>query len=168
MKDSVNSETERKYKRTHYFALDPLEWIEVLIMEDKEAGKLFKKTILQLSQNDVPEESKAYPMFQRTLAFREKQRERIMKRWQQQQEQEQQQAPQQPQQPVVRPPRPRIPTPQRVQPPDMRDVYDFCDANNILPTTGREWYEYMEAKGWNSLKSQWQNALKGFAKKKEQ
>ena len=163
MTDSAISETERKYKRTHYFALDPLEWIEVLLMEDKEAGKLFKKTILQLSQNDVPEDSKAYPMFRRTMAFREKQRERIMKRWQQEQQPEPP-----PQQPVVRPPRPRIPTQQRVQPPDMRDVYDFCDANNILPTTGREWYEYMENKGWNSLKSQWKSALRGFAKKKEQ
>lgn len=165
MKNQINNDSDRKYKRTHYFSFDPSEWIEVFIMEDKEAGKLFKKIILQLSQNEVPEDSKAYPMFVRTEHYRQKQRERVLKRWQQQQEQEQQQPEPPQQQPVVRPPRLRIP--QRVQPPDMRDVYDFCDANNILPTTGREWYEYMENKGWNNLKSQWQNALKGFASKKE-
>lgn len=148
-----------------WFRFNPHDFMESLKATDAEAGKRFKELLFCLLENKATEGTPEFEMIQNAFSYRQKQRERVLKRWQQQQEQEQQPVVR-PQQPVVRPPRPRIP-PQRVQPPDMRDVYDFCDANNILPTTGREWYEYMQAKGWNNLKSQWQNALKGFASKKE-
>lgn len=143
-----------------WFRFNPHDFMDCLKVTDAEAGKRFKDLLFSLLENKATEGSPEFNMIQNAFSYRQKQRERIMKRWHQQQEQEQQ-----PQQPVVRPPRPMIP--QRVQHPEMSDVYDFCDANNIIPTTGREWYEYMENKGWNSLKSQWQNALLGFAKKKQ-
>lgn len=153
-----------KTSNTHYFSFDPSEWIDVLALDNEIAGKIFKEAIIQLSTNKVPEESRVYPMYKRTEDYRQKQRERINKRWHKDDESPQPVVPPPPPQ-MLRPTRPIIPP--RKNEVDIRDVYDFCDANGIVPTIGKEWHDYMSYKNWPKLKTDWRKALTGFAKKKQ-
>lgn len=150
---------------------DPSDWFEVLTMDDKEAGRRFKEMIVRLSKAEAPEGSTEAYMISSMTEYREKQREKAMLRWNPEGRTEAPPPPPpEPEPPKASPPAklppPRIPRPKRKEPPEMSDVYDWCDANKVPPPIGREWYDYQESKGWNTIKSSWQSALAGFCKKK--
>ncbi len=146
--------------RTRFWNFDPVEFLDCLSDTDAEAGKVFKDVLRQLIADDVPEDSPARPMFDRTHAFRELQRQKALDYWKSQRST--QATPEAP----LRPPRP--PTPQKPIPPTIQDVYDFCDSAGIPPPVGREWHEWQDNKGWQGIKCAWQTALRGFAAKKTQ
>lgn len=156
----------------HYFQFDPSDWCDVLMMENKDAGKRFKELILRLSKFEAPEGSIEAAMIAHVIERSEKQRQKVMARWNRQEPQQPPPPPPEPEPPKASPPAklppPRIPRPKRKEPPEMSDVYDWCDANKVPPPIGREWYDYQESKGWNTLKMSWQSALRGFCKKKIQ
>ena len=148
---------------------DPSDWFEVLTMDDKAAGQRFKEMIVRLSKAEAPEGSTEAYMISSMTEYREKQREKAMRRWNPEGRTEAPPPPPpEPEPPKASPPAklppPRIPRPKRKEPPEMSDVYDWCDANKVPPPLGREWYDYQESKGWNTLKSSWQSALRGFVK----
>ena len=143
--------------RTRFWNFDPVEFLEFLSSTDAEAGKVFKAVLRELIADDVPEGSPARPMFDRTHAFRDLQRQKAIDYWESQRQQ--QAAP-------LRPKRP--PTTHNPRSPTMHDVYDYCDTAGIPPPVGREWYEWQDKKGWQGLKCAWQTALRGFAAKKTQ
>jgi hypothetical protein len=149
---------ESRKTRTRFWNFDPVEFLDCLSDTDAEAGKIFKAVLRELIADDVPEGSPARPMFDRTHAFRELQRQKALDYW------KSQRSPQAPPAAPLRPPRP--PTPQKTRPPTIQDVYDYCDSAGIPPPVGREWYEWQDNKGWLGLKCAWQTALRGFAAKK--
>lgn len=149
---------ESRKTRTRFWNFDPVEFLDCLSATDAEAGKVFKAVLRELIADDVPEDSPARPMFDRTHAFRELQRQKAIDYW------KSQRPPQTPPDAPLRPPRP--PTPQKPRPPTIQDVYDYCDSAGIPPPVGREWYEWQDNKGWQGLKCAWQTALRGFAAKK--
>lgn len=147
--------------KIRYFSFAPAEWIDVVLMNDEDAGKVFKEMIKRLSMNEAPQGSREQAMIEMANDFRAKQRERVMKRWH----------PEETASPPIQEPvpssRPVQRTPRKtVEPPDIGDIYDFCTANKFPEPFGREWYDFQESKGWNTLKSQWQVALRGFCQKK--
>lgn len=146
--------------RTRFWNFDPVEFLDCLSDTDSEAGKVFKAVLRELIADDVPEGSPARPMFDRTHAYRELQRQKALDYW------KSQRPPQATPDAPLRPPRP--PTTQKPRPPTIQDVYDFCDSAGIPPPVGREWYEWQDNKGWQGLKYAWQTALRGFAAKKTQ
>lgn len=146
--------------RTRFWNFDPVEFLDCLSSTDAEAGKVFKAVLHELIADDVPEGSPARPMYDRTHAFRELQRQKALDYWKSKRQ------PQAPPAAPLRPPRP--PTPQKPRPPTMQDVYDYCDSAGIAPPVGREWLEWQDNKGWAGLKCAWQTALRGFASKKTQ
>lgn len=147
---------------------DPSDWFEVLTMDDKAAGQRFKQMIIRLSKAEAPEGTAEAEMIRSINEYREKQRQKVMARWNRQEQQQPPPPPPEPEPPKASPPAklppPRIPRPKRKEPPEMSDVYDWCDANKVPPPFGREWYDYQESKGWNTLKMSWQSALRGFVK----
>lgn len=153
--------------KLHYFQFDPSDWFEVLMMEDKAAGKRFKEMILRLSKSEAPEGTPEAKMISVVTEFREKQRQRVMARWNRNEEKAEELPPPPPPPPPPAPrPRPPMQRPQQKGPPQMEDVYDFCDANHFPAPFGREWYEYQESKGWNTMRMPWQSALRGFCQRK--
>lgn len=138
---------ESRRTRTRFWNFDPVEFLDCLSSTDAEAGKVFKAVLRELIADDVPEGSPARPMFDRTHAFRELQRQKALDYWKSQRP-----TPDAP----LRPPRP----------PTIQDVYDYCDSAGIPPPVGREWHEWQDNKGWQGLKCAWQTALRGFAAKK--
>lgn len=164
------SEKQRPRQKTYYWSFNAVEFCECFGMTDAETGKMFKEILKQLIKNEVPENSLAYPMFKRTLEYRERQRERITNYWKQRNgNAEQEQPPEQPQQQEMRrPPRPRITAPERPKKPTLEEVYDYCDTIGTPPPIGREWYEWQESKGWNKITSTWQAAFRAFAKHKKE
>lgn len=149
---------ESRKTRTRFWNFDPVEFLDCLSVTDSEAGKVFKAVLRELIADDVPEGSPARPMFDRTHAFRELQRQKALDYW------KSQRPPQATPDAPLRPPRP--PTPQKPRPPTIQDVYDYCDSAGLPPPVGREWYEWQDVKGWQGLKCAWQTALRGFAAKK--
>lgn len=151
--------TDEPNKRMIWFRFDPSEWFDVLLMDDESAGARFKQMLIRLGKNEAPEDSVEFKMIQNSKLISQKQRERVMQRWNKTTESK------------GNPPPPPPPPPsrpvRRMRPPELADVYDFCDKNGISPTTGREWYEWQVNTGWTQIKTQWQVALRGFAKKKE-
>lgn len=147
--------------KLQYFIFCPSDWMNVFFMTDEEAGKTFKTFIGRLTSNEAPEGTKEYDMIQKVKDYRAQQRKKIMKRWH----------PEETESPPIQEPvpssRPVQRTPRKtVEPPDIGDIYDFCTANKFPEPFGREWYDFQESKGWNTLKSQWQVALRGFCQKK--
>lgn len=157
-----------KANKIQWFKFYPQDWIEVLAMDSRSAGKRFKDMITRLGKNEAPENTPEYSMIAEAEDYKQKRREAIAARWN-----------------AVRneghvdrepnsnpPPRPRIPpTPPAPQnrtrrPPELGVVYDFCDERKYPSTYGREWYEWQEKKGWNTLKKPWQVALAAFCEKK--
>ena len=151
---------ESRKTRTRFWNFDPVEFLDCLSDTDSEAGKVFKAVLRELIADDVPESSPARPMFDRTHAFRELQRQKALDYW------KSRMPSQAPPDAPLRPPRP--PTPQKPRPPTIHDVYDYCDSAGIPPPVGREWHEWQDNKGWLGLKCAWQTALRGFAAKKTQ
>lgn len=150
--------------RGYFFRFAPHEWIEWLSKSDEEAGKRFKEMLIRLSKNDAPEGTIEKSMITEVEAYRERQRQNIMKRWQKEQPQE----PPQPRIPQRTPPPQFQQRPRRTQPrPTMEQLYDQCDATDIPIAVGREWFDYMESKDWNGIKTTWQSALQGFWKMKQ-
>ena len=141
---------ESRKGRTRFWNFDPIEFLDCLSSTDAEAGKVFKTVLRELIEDDVPEGSPARPMFDRTHAFRDLQRQKALDYWKSQRQ------PQSPPEAPLRPPRP----------PTIQDVYDYCDSAVIPPPVGREWYEWQDNKGWKGIKCSWQTALRGFAAKK--
>jgi hypothetical protein len=143
---------ESRKTRTRFWNFDPVEFLDCLSATDAEAGKVFKAVLRELIADDVPEGSPARPMFDRTHAFRDLQRQKALDYW------KSQRTTLAPPDASLRPPRP----------PTIQDVYDYCDSAGIPPPVGREWYEWQDNKGWQGLKCAWQTALRGFAAKKTQ
>ena len=79
----MNAKEQKKpyNKKTVYWSFCALEFMPCFSMTDKDAGKLFKQVLQQLSTENVPEDSIAFPMFKRTQEYRDRQRERVMNRW---------------------------------------------------------------------------------------
>ena len=152
--------------KLQYFQFDPSDWCDILVMDDRTAGKRFKEMVLRLSKFEAPEGTIEAKMISVVLDYSEKQRQKVMARWNRQEAE----PPPQPGPPEPAPPRPpqfrNANRPKRKEPPSVEDVYDFCDANGIPAPFGREWLEYQESKGWNTLRMAWQSALRGFCKKK--
>lgn len=148
--------------KLQYFIFCPSDWMNVFFMTDEEAGKTFKTFIGRLTSNEAPEGTQEYDMIQKVKDYRAKQREKIMKRWHPETLQTEQKPTPQPQIPR------KLPRPQvaKVQPPELYEVYDFCSENFFPEPYGREWYEWQEQKGWNTLKKPWKIALRGFCQKK--
>lgn len=143
-----------------WFRFNPHEFLKYTTVSDEEAGKRFKSLLISLLTNEAPEGTPEFSMIQNALDYKARQREKANKRWGNEDGGNPPQVPPQtlsmPQQPLHQ---------RRLKPPSLSDVYDFCDAERISPTTGREWYEWQCNKGWNSIKTQWQVALRAFAKK---
>ena len=154
--------------RGYFFRFAPHEWIEWLSKSDEEAGKRFKEMLIRLSKNDAPEGTIEKSMITEVEAYRERQRQNGMKRWNKEQEQ-----PPQPQEPPQPRNPPRTPPPmaqqrRRTQPrPTKEQVYDICDATDIPIAVAMEWFDYMESKDWQGIKTTWQSALQGFWKMKQ-
>ena len=146
---------------------DPSEFVDVLMVDDKAAGRRFKELILRLSKSEAPEGTPEYTMIQYVNEFREKQRKRVLARWNKEEKEE---AETPPPPPPRMPPQPQRrmapPRPKEKRPPELCDIYDFCDANHFPAPFGREWYDYQENKGWNTLRMSWQSALRGFCQRK--
>ena len=131
---------------------------------DEEAGKRFKEMLIRLSKNDAPEGTIEKSMITEVEAYRERQRQNGMKRWNKEQEQPPQPQPSNP--PRTPPPmaQQRRRTPPR---PTKEQVYDICDATDIPIAVAMEWFDYMESKDWQGIKTTWQSALQGFWKMKQ-
>lgn len=156
--------------KPHYFQFDPSDWCEVLVMEDKAAGKRFKEMILRLSKFEAPEGTAEAKMIAHVIEYSEMQRKRVLARWNKEEKEEAETPPPSPPPPPRMPPQPQRrmapPRPKEKRPPELCDIYDFCDANHLPAPFGREWYDYQENKGWNTLRMSWQSALRGFCEKK--
>lgn len=153
----------KRFKELFFFFFAS-HWIEWLTKSDEEAGKRFKEMLIRLTKNEAPEDSEEYQMLENLKEYREKQRQNGMKRWNKEQEQPPQPQPSNP---------PRTPPPmaqqrRRTQPrPTKEKIYDFCDATDIPIAVAMEWFDYMESKDWNGIKTTWQSALQGFWKMKQ-
>lgn len=153
-------------KIIHSFQFDPQVWLDVLTMTDEDAGKRFKEMIIRLARNEAPEGTNEADMIARVNEYIAKQREKIMKRWHP--ESVEPTAPQVPQPPIQRRPVPQIPIRQgkRIEPPTKEDLYELCEAEKLPLDFAREWYDYMEKKGWNEISKTWQGACRAFCKLK--
>ena len=149
-------------KIVHSFQFDPSVWIKVLQISDEEAGKRFKEMIIRLATNEAPEDSEEFNMIERVNEYIEKQRENIMKRW----HPESDSAPPAPPAPPAPSSAPYQPPIRRLKPPTKEELYDLCDEEKLPLDYAREWYDWMESKGWNGIKSTWQGSLRGFCQKK--
>lgn len=145
------SEAKSSFK---WFKFAPIDWLEVLTLDDATAGARFKQMILRLSKNEAPEGSQEFQMIDNSRDYSERQRQRISDYW----NRKKSEAPEPPK------PRPR-PAPPKNQPPTKQMAYDFCAANNLPPDFVSEWYEWQSAKGFSTLKN-WKIALKMFIAKK--
>ena len=153
--------------RGYFFRFAPHEWIEWLSKSDEEAGKRFKEMLIRLSKNEAPEGTIEKSMITEVEAYRERQRQNGMKRWNKEQPQEPPPQPQ-PRNPQRTPPPMAQQRPRQTQTrPTMEQLYDQCDATDIPIAVGREWFDYMESKNWNGIKTTWQSALQGFWKMKQ-
>lgn len=141
-----------------WFKFCPSKFVSYLTATDQEAGKRFKVLLTSLMTNTPPENIDSSPeeeMILEAQVYRNKQRERAMARWK----------------PTEKNDSPTPPPPQRTsrhtkpKTIELRDIYDWCDANNVPPPVGKEFFDYNESTGWN-ITTTWQNALKGFAKSK--
>lgn len=145
-----------------FFSFDPRDFIDVFLMSNEDAGIRFKELITRLTKNDAPEGTIEYEMMERQKEFRMKQREKIMKRW----HPESVSAPPAPPAPPAATSAPYLPPKRRLKPPTKEELYDLCDEEKLPLDYAREWYDWMESKGWNGIKSTWQGSLRGFCQKK--
>lgn len=146
-----------------WFKFCPSKFVAYLTATDQEAGKRFKILLTSLMTNTPPKDIESSPeeeMILEAKVYRNKQRERIMARWHPEEKKETDTP-----QTNSRPSRPSIPRPAKPKKIDLRDIYDWCDANNVPPPVGKEFFDYNESTGWN-ITTTWQNALKGFVKSK--
>lgn len=163
----MQNASEQKNNRGYFFRFAPHEWIEWLSSSDEEAGKRFKEMLVRLSKNSAPDGSIELAMIKEVEAYRERQRQNILKRWNKDQPQEPPPNPQ----PSIPPTRTQPPMAQQrrqTQPrPTKEQIYDICDATDIPIAVAMEWFDYMESKDWNGIKTTWQSALQGFWKMKQ-
>ena len=110
-----------------WFRINPHEFLKYTTVSDEEAGKRFKSLLISLLTNEAPEGTPEFSMIQNALDYKARQREKANKRWGNEDGDNT---------PQVPPPMP--PQQRRLKPPSLSDVYDFCDAERISPTTGRE------------------------------
>ncbi len=68
-------------KRLTWFRFFPSDWIEVLGMSEKQAGKRFKELITRLSVNKAPSNSVEESMIKDSFEYTEKKRLAALKRW---------------------------------------------------------------------------------------
>lgn len=68
-------------KRLTWFRFFPSDWIEVLGMTEKQAGKRFKELITRLSVNKAPRSSIEESMIKDSFEYTEKKRLAALKRW---------------------------------------------------------------------------------------
>lgn len=68
-------------KRLTWFRFFPSDWIEVLGMTEKQAGKRFKELITRLSVNKAPSNSVEESMIKDSFEYTEKKRLAALKRW---------------------------------------------------------------------------------------
>lgn len=79
----MNTDEQQPKKRElfSWFKFYPSDWLDVLTMTEIDAGKRFKTMITRLSSNKAPEGSIEKSMIDESKYFSDKQRERVMKRW---------------------------------------------------------------------------------------
>lgn len=143
-----------------WFKFCPHKFAKYIAVSDAEAGKRFKEMLSCLLANDAPDDSVELEMINDAMETSRKQRERAMARWRPEEKKDTDTP-----QTNSRPSRPSIPRPAKPKKIDLRDIYDWCDANNVPPPVGKEFFDYNESTGWN-ITTTWQNALKGFVKSK--
>lgn len=68
-------------KRLTWFRFFPSDWIEVLGMSEKQAGKRFKELITRLSVNKAPSNSVEESMIKDSFEYTEKKRLAALNRW---------------------------------------------------------------------------------------
>lgn len=148
----------KKCLKSKYFTIDPSDFFDYLFKSDDEAGRRFKEMLGRLFRCEAPEGSVEEKMIQLAEANQQRHREIANKRWHPEINEETRTM-------ENRPKIPPIP-PIRSKPPLLEDVYDFCDSCGFPPPFGREWYEFQEGKGWNTIRTHWKVALKAFCQKK--
>lgn len=161
-------------KRLTWFKFFPSDFLDIMRMNDKQVADRFRELIERLLKNSAPEGTPEAEMIADSLAFCERQRERITNYWKQRNgDADSREATDESTTvsaaPSVtrRPPRQPIPSPTKPKKPSLEEVYDYCDTIGTPPPIGREWYEWQDSKGWNKFTSTWQAAFRAFAKKKE-
>lgn len=154
----------RTENKIQWFAFYPQEWMEYLAMDDEKVAARFKELIIRLGKNEAPEGTIEARMIAKSIEIRQIKREAVAARWNKAKAE---------QPPVNRPspvppapPAPQANRPKRLKPPTLPEVYDFCQAYKLPDTFGREWLEWQESKGWNTLRTHWHAALTAFCKKK--
>ena len=70
-----------KEKRLTWYKLFPSDLLDVLTMDNEEAGRNFKAFVKRLISNKAPEGSIEAKMIAESRAYCDKQRERVMNRW---------------------------------------------------------------------------------------
>lgn len=148
--------------KIQWFKFCPLEWMDVLLLDDEKAGARFKEVILRLGKNEAPEGTIEGRMIEESREYSRIKREAVAARWNRQAPPPERRTPPVP----PTPPAPPANRPKRLKPPTLPEVYDFCLQYNIPDTFGREWLEWQEQKGWNTLRVHWHAALTAFCKKK--
>lgn len=184
------STSESKTNRNYFWSFCPLDFYDCTDMSNEQAGKIFKEILGQLIKNKVPENSMAYPMYLRTMEYREKKRMAINKRWHPEQfmEQEPEKTETQAQQPTHqqikgspppqcvidaqrRAPRPR-PTAKPSKPRDREEFKQFVAAADLHIGLSEEWYEISAGRGWTfqdgSPIRDWRAAVTNYCHKVEQ
>lgn len=112
----MNTEESAKKAKNVFWSFCPLEFFECLDMTNEQAGKIFKSVIGQLIRNNVPENSMAYPMYQRTNDYRRKKVAAANKRWENSK------------------PKDPIPLPRNKQ-----EVIDYAEDNSLDVDDALEW-----------------------------
>lgn len=146
----------RTDNKIQWFAFFPQEWIEYLTMDDAKVAARFKELIIRLGKNEAPEGTIEARMIAKSLEIRQIKREAVAARWNKAKAENAMPAPPAP------PQRPPV----RKRPPSLAEVYDYCQEKNFPDTFGREWFDWQESRGWNTLKSHWHFALAAFCRKK--
>ena len=146
--------------KIQWFKFCPLEWMDILLLNNEDAGARFKEVILRLGKNEAPEDTIEGRMIEESREYSRIKREAVAARWNRK-------APVNRPSPVPpSPPAPQANRPKKMKPPTLPEVYDFCQAYKLPDTFGREWLEWQESKGWNTLRVHWHAALTAFCKKK--
>lgn len=146
--------------KIQWFKFCPLEWMDILLLDNEQAGARFKEVILRLGKNESPEGTIEARMIEESREYSRIKREAVAARWNRQATERR-----------IPPPPPAPPAqqanrPKPKRPPTLPEVYDFCQQYKLPDTFGREWLEWQEQKGWNTLRINWTAALTAFCKKK--
>ena len=149
--------------KIQWFAFYPQDWMDVLVMDNEQAGARFKELVIRLGKNEAPEGTTEAEMIAKSNEISRIKREAVRARWNKANAEQPTAPPPPPPRPAPRPPQPAQ---RRFRPPTIEEVYDSCQEKKLPDTFGREWLEWQDAKGWNGLKLHWHFALAAFCQKK--